>query len=60
MKPSSLFLAASLLCGIGGWIITLANWNAATTPVAIGGLLMIVGSIVCAWLNKSPLKGQQQ
>jgi hypothetical protein len=52
-------LIASLLCGVGGWMITLSSWSAAITPVSMGGLLMIVGSVVAAWLGKSPLKGAQ-
>lgn len=57
MKSSVVLLIASIISGIGGWMITLPSWVAAGTPVSMGGLCMIVGSVVCAWLGKSPLKG---
>jgi hypothetical protein len=62
MKLSIAFLLASLLMAIGGWILTLPNWNAATTPAAIGGLLTGLGGVVVAWLGKSPItpKGGSQ
>ena len=56
MNLSKLLLIASLIAGIGGWMVTLSNWAAACTPVNVGGLLMIVGGVVAAWLGKSPLK----
>ncbi|MFA5407441.1 MAG: hypothetical protein WC343_01570 [Bacilli bacterium] len=57
MNASIILLIASIVAGIGGWMITLPNWTAATTPVSMGGLCLIVGSVVCAWLGKSPLRG---
>lgn len=56
MNLSKLFLYASLLAGLGGWMITLQSWSAALTPVSIGGLLVVEAGVVCAWLGKSPLK----
>jgi hypothetical protein len=58
-NASLLLLLASLVCGIGGWMITLPSWNAALTPVSIGGLLIILGGVVAAWLGKSPIKAQR-
>ena len=55
MNASIILLIASIIAGIGGWMITLVDWASATTPVSIGGLLMIVGSVLAAWLGKSPL-----
>jgi len=59
MNASMLLLIASIIAGIGGWMITLSSWAAASTPVSMGGLLMIIGSVVAAWLGKSPLKGKE-
>lgn len=59
MNRSILLLAASIIAGVGGWLITLSTWGAALTPAAIGGLLIILGGVVCAWLGKSPLKSGQ-
>lgn len=56
MKSSTWLLVASLAVGLGGWMITLANWSACTSPVNVGGLIMILGGIVAAWLGKSPIK----
>lgn len=55
MNTSLILLIASIIAGIGGWMITLSDWASATTPVSIGGLLMIVGSVIAAWLGKSPI-----
>lgn len=38
-------LAAALAGGLGGWVVTLPTWNAALTPIAFGGLLMILASV---------------
>jgi hypothetical protein len=56
---SKLLLIGSLIGGLGGWVITLATWGDALVPKNFGGLLVIVGGLLCAWLGKSPLKGQQ-
>ncbi len=56
MKLSMVVLVASLLMAIGGWIITLPTWQAACTPVSMGGLLTGVGGVILAWLGKSPIK----
>lgn len=39
-------LAAALAAGLGGWVVTLTSWSAALTPIAMGGLLMIIGSVL--------------
>jgi len=46
----------SLLLGIGGWIITLNTWQDATTPVALGGLVLIVGGILAPATSDSILE----
>lgn len=56
MNLSKLFLFASLIAGLGGWMITLPTWSAAFTPVSFGGLLAVEAGVICAWLGKSPLK----
>lgn len=56
MKLSIVLLVASLICGIGGWAVTLPSWTAAVTPVSIGGLLMVLGGVIAAWIGKSPIK----
>ena len=49
MKPSSnLILLVSLLGAVGGWAVTLNTWGAATTPTAVGGLLLVLGSTLGA------------
>ena len=60
MNLSKLLLFASLIAGLGGWMITLANWNEAFLPVSLGGLLVIEGGVVCAWLGQSPIKPTQK
>jgi hypothetical protein len=59
VKLSVLLLIASIIVGIGGWMVTLQTWQQATNPVPMGGLLMIIGGVLCAWLGQSPLKGKQ-
>lgn len=59
MNKSIALLVFSLAIAAGGWIITLPDWSAATTTVAIGGLLMNLGGVGAAWLGKSPLKPKQ-
>lgn len=56
MKLSVLLLVASLFIALGGWMLTLPNWAAATTPTAIGGLFLGLGGVICAWLGKSPIQ----
>lgn len=34
-----------LLGAVGGWMVTLPGWQAATTPVSLGGLLIILGGL---------------
>jgi hypothetical protein len=59
MRASIVLLIASIAFGMGGWMVTLPGWASALTPVSMGGLLMIVGSIVAAWLGKSPIQGNK-
>jgi hypothetical protein len=54
ISPKMVFIGA-LLLGIGGWLITLDTWLAASTPVAIGGLFMILGSILAPALSKGSI-----
>jgi len=54
MKVSIIILIASLLVALGGWMATLATWVDALTPIAFGGLIAIVGSVLLAWLGESP------
>jgi len=58
MMLSKILLISSLLFGMGGWLATLPTWSAALTPISMGGLFMIIGSIVAAWLGQSPIKGK--
>jgi hypothetical protein len=51
-----LLWAASMLAGIGGWMAVLPNWAAACTPVSIGGLMLIVGSITATAFGGSVIK----
>ncbi len=60
MNPK-LVLIGSLILGIGGWMVTLANWSEALTPVSMGGLLMIVGGVFAPSTVKSIFnKGEQK
>lgn len=44
-----------VLGAIGGWMVTLPGWPAATTPVSLGGLLIILGGLgVSGTLTKAP------
>jgi hypothetical protein len=46
-------VAAVILTSLGGWFATLVSWNAAAfTPLAFGGLLMILGSNLGAILTQ--------
>ncbi len=43
------------LGAVGGWLVTLPGWQAATTPVSLGGLLIILGGLgASGTLIKSP------
>lgn len=49
MKPSSNFvLVVSVLGAVGGWAVTLNVWAAATTPAAVGGLMLVLASTLSA------------
>jgi hypothetical protein len=56
MNFSIALLVASLIAGIGGWMVTLASWSVALTTINLGGLLVILAGVVVAWLGKSPIK----
>jgi hypothetical protein len=55
LNPKFVFIGAILL-GLGGWMVTLGSWNVALTPVNLGGLLMVMGSILAPALSKSIVK----
>ena len=58
-KISIILLIASLLAGFGGWSITLDSWGSCTDPKSIGGLFVIIGGVLAAWIGKSPLNSQR-
>jgi len=43
-NKDSIKFAVFLLIAVGGWLQTLPHWADATTPGALSGLLIIVGS----------------
>lgn len=47
---------ASLSFGLGGWMVALPEWTDATSPAAVGGLLMILASITAPALGGSIIK----
>lgn len=55
IDPKKLWIT-SLVGGIGGWMITLPSWSAALTPVSLGGLLLVLGSITATALGGSLIK----
>jgi len=54
-KPIVVWLA-SMIFGIGGWMVVLKDWSDADTPGAVGGLLMIVASITAPAFGGSIIK----
>jgi hypothetical protein len=50
---------SSLIAGFGGWLYSLPNWTAAGTTQAIGGLLLIVGSVTATAVGGSIIKPNQ-
>jgi uncharacterized membrane protein len=52
--------AASIVAGFGGWLYALPTWSAASTPQAIGGLLLIVASVTATASGGSIIKPNQQ
>ena len=47
MDNKSIFiLAVSVLGAIGAWMLTLQGWAGASEPVAIGGLLVGIASVL--------------
>jgi len=56
MSKPKLIWIASMVFGVGGWMVTLAGWEAALTPVSLGGLLMILGSVTASALGGSIIK----
>jgi hypothetical protein len=51
-----LLLIASLVGGLGGWMMTLASWHAALTPTSIGGLFVVLASITATAMGQSIIK----
>lgn len=47
-SKSTAILIVSLLGALGGWAVTLNTWGAAATPVAVGGLLLVLSSNLAA------------
>jgi len=47
---------ASLIFGLGGWMVVLKDWTDADTPGAVGGLLMIIASITAPAFGGSIIK----
>lgn len=47
---------ASLIFGLGGWMVALPTWTDATSPAAVGGLLMILASITAPAFGGSVIK----
>jgi hypothetical protein len=59
-RKSLILWGASCLFSVGGWIVALPNWAAATTPAAFGGLLMILASVTATALGGSIVKPYQK
>jgi hypothetical protein len=51
--------AASVMAGFGGWLYALPTWTAAGSPQAIGGLMLIIGSISATAAGGSIIKPNQ-
>ena len=59
MKVSMAVLAASLLIAVGSWGSGFSNWQQLREISNVFSLLGVVGSVVLAWLGKSPIKPKQ-
>ncbi len=59
MKISIVVLLASLLIAIGSWGSGFSNWQQLREVSNVFSLLGVVGSVVLAWLGKSPIKPRQ-
>jgi len=59
MKASIAVLLASLLIAVGSWGSGFGNWQQLREVSNVFSLLGVVGSVVLAWLGKSPIKPKQ-
>jgi len=59
MKASIAVLLASLLIAVGSWGSGFGNWQELKEISNVFSLLGVVGSVVLAWLGKSPIKPKQ-
>lgn len=50
-------LLASLFIGIGAWGTNHTNWHEVATPQSAFELIGLFGSILLAWIGKSPIDG---
>ena len=56
MKASIAVLLASLLIAVGSWGSGFGNWQQLREVSNVFSLLGVVGSVVLAWLGKSPIR----
>ena len=59
MKISIVVLVASLLIAIGSWGSGFSNWQQLREVPNVFSLLGVIGSVVLAWLGRSPIKPKQ-
>jgi len=56
MRVSIAVLFASLLIAVGSWGSGFGNWQDLKEISNVFSLLGVVGSVVLAWLGKSPIR----
>jgi len=57
MKLSYVILVGMLAVAIGAHLSNFDSWQAVLSVKAIGTLIASIGSVIGAWLVKSPFKG---
>jgi predicted alpha/beta hydrolase len=59
MKVSIAVLIASLLIAIGSWGSGFSNWQQLKEISNVFSLLGVIGSVVLAWMGRSPITPKQ-